>query len=48
MDNFKIIPSIINSKPQMNADERRYVDWVEVYSNSLNELVHKSEGWHVC
>ena len=25
MDNFKIIPSIINSKPQMNADERRFV-----------------------
>ncbi|MCZ7399670.1 MAG: hypothetical protein O8C62_08355 [Candidatus Methanoperedens sp.] len=48
MDEFKIISSIVNAKPQINADERRYVDRVEVYSFSLSKLVIKSEGWYVC
>jgi len=48
MDNFKNRPLIINMKPQINADERRYVDRVEVYSFSISKLVIKSKGWYVC
>jgi len=48
MDNFKNRPLIINTKPQINADKRRYVDRVELYSFSISKIVIKSEGRYVC
>ncbi|PWB50650.1 MAG: hypothetical protein C3F06_11290 [Candidatus Methanoperedenaceae archaeon] len=40
--------NLLENKPLINADKRRYGDRVEVNSLSLSKLVHKFEGWYIC
>jgi len=40
--------NLLENKPLINADKRRYVDGVEVNFLSLSKLVHKFEGWYIC